>query len=232
MIHNIINKVKTHKEEIIAVMALLSIAAVLGYIFRDVIAVLAIIFLFVTLANLDNITTYFQNWMSEKRQQQALVIQQRQTIQDILAEYIFRGLTGHLGKRLGAMPPQNIWDVFPTTIPPIRYFNNVTTYRFTVYRTPGSQPISEDVMKNIFNSYLQRASSSGLLFPKPGTCFQPYFHTLEVTPDATFPDTYNFHVLYVDNALTDEFLNNRMCEDAENWRRQLIDTQPLDDEEF
>lgn len=232
MFEKIKEALKRNKETILAIIAIIAIPAILCFIFKDVISALVLILVVIVLAFSDNINYFIQRLMSEKEEKQARDAQQAQIVYDTLAKSIFQGLTGPLGKFLGAMPPQEVEDVYPTTIPPIQTFNGVREYRVTVYRTPGSQPIPEAIMKRLVNSYLQRVSSSGLLPPKPGSTFWPYFHTLAVTPDTVYPDTFNFHIIYVEDAFTEEFLNNRMCEEAEEWRRKLVDTQPPDDEEF
>lgn len=232
MLNKLLTSIKTHKEEIMAIMALLFAIAILGFIFKDIIGMILVIFTILVLCNIDNLTDYIRQLIAEKAQRQALDNQQTQTIYGALAGIIFQGLSGQLGKLLGVIPPQEVQDIYPMSVEWVQKFNGIVIYRFTVHRVSGSSPISEGDMKRMLNSHLQRVCSSSLLPPKQGSTFRPYFYTVAVTPDTAFPDTFNIHVVYVDDLTSEAYVENCMREEADIWQQQLIDTQPPEDEEF
>lgn len=231
MLEKLFNIFKKNKKIFIASMAI-PIIIILGYFLRDIIKIgLAILFMIV-MFNLDNISTYFKIVMNEKEQKKVEKINQLQNIQATIADILFRAFSGQLGKILQIIPPQVVDDVYPSTMPSTQIFNGITTFRFTAHRIPGSQTLTEDVMKRLVNNHLKKICLSGLLPPAPGSTFLPYLYVVSVTPDTRLPDTVILHLIYVDDAFSDAYVDNNMCEEAVLWQQQLIDSQTPDDEEF
>lgn len=224
--------IKENKGILPAILVFISLIAVFGYIFKDVIEIGLVILFIVAICNIDNISTYFRNTINDNRQKQDEKVVQSQIIYNTIADIFFQGFSGQLGRIIQIIPPQVVRDLYPSNVPSIQEFNGLIKYRFEAHRAPGSPPINENTIEHMVNGYLQKIPTSGLLPPKPGSQRQPYFYTVAVTPDTSLPDTLIFHIIYVDDPLSEAYIENHMRERAENWRRQLIDSQPPDDEDF